>query len=438
MKRLATRITRVELWLLLLITPLLLFPNPLTPLGLVLSLTPWLGRWEVRGHLTARTPADWPIVVMMLMSIVGLYPSVNLSLSLVTLCQLVAGVGLFYGVVNWTWSTCPEFHRRSQRLWPVAFLLVALGLALALVAPLGINWSHTKLFSSPIYDHVPSLLQRYETINANVLAGALALLVPVSMALLLFAPFSFLSRGQAWLARAGLFAATLAMLAVVFLTQSRGVYLALALGLLIMVLLCRSELLWGTPLLLVGAGVAIRRFGLYPLLEAILVTDSLSGLETRRQIWSAALAMIGYFPLTGIGLGTFNQTLSGMYPFSVQYSPQTSVNHAHNLFLQVGIDLGVPGLCAFATLVVLSLRAAWQVWRSRTVTGRKDTGALGLGLFTSLIVMALHGAVDAVTWGTKPSVIPWLVMGLSMAACNLTKVDVLDAEISIGHTKTKP
>jgi putative inorganic carbon (HCO3(-)) transporter len=346
-----------ELWLLLFVVPLLLFPNPLTPLGLVLVLVPWLCRWEVRGHPTVRTPADWPIVIVLVMTLVGITVSSDSSTSLTTLCQVVAGVGLFYGVVNWAGS--------GRRVWQVAFLLVALGLAMALIAPLGTRWNFEKqLFSAPgVYDHIPSLLLPYETINANVLAGALALFVPIGVALLLLAPFSFLSRGQAGLARAGLFAATLITLAIVILTQSRGAYLALAVGLLVMALLRRPELLWGTPLLLVVAGTAVRRFGLYPLVDAILVTDALGGFETRQRIWSAALGMISHFPLTGIGLGTFDQTLASMYPFLVLYRSEAKVHHVHNLFLQVGVDLGLPGLCAFVALLIISLRAVWRVWR---------------------------------------------------------------------------
>jgi putative inorganic carbon (HCO3(-)) transporter len=424
-RKLAHWIIRGELWFLLLIVPMLLFPNPLTPLGLVLVLVPWLCRWEVRGYPTMRTPADWPIVVMMLMTIVGLYPSVDLSVSLVVLCQVVAGVGLFYGMVNWTQS--------GRRVWQVVFLLMASGLALAMVAPLGTTWSRTKLFSVPhVYKQIPSPLLPYETINANVLAGALALIFPISMAMLLFAPFSFLSKRQAQLARAGLLIATLAMLAVVTLTQSRGSYLALAVGLLVMALLRRPELLWGTPLLLMGAGAVVRRFGLYSLVDTMLVTDSLNGLESRQQIWSAALSMLGHFPLTGIGLGTFDQILSSVYPLSALYDPKANIHHAHNLFLQVGVDLGLPGLCAFVALLVISLRAAWQIWRFRRGRDWEDVSALGLGLFTSLIVMSLHGVVDAVTWGTKPSVISWLVMGLSVAAYNLTKAENSELRRTVG------
>jgi putative inorganic carbon (HCO3(-)) transporter len=428
---LAHWIVEGELWFLLPIVPLLLFSNPLMPLGLVLVLVPWLCRWEVRGHPTVRTPADWPIVVILVMTLAGTMVSGHPSISLTTLCQVVAGVGLFYGVANWACSACPDGStgsppwpgRRGQRVWQVAFLLVALGLALALIAPLGTQWSHTKLFSAPrLYNDIPSPLLPYETVNRNVLAGALALFVPVGVALLLLAPLSFLSRGQVRLARTGLLVATLVTLAVVILTQTRGVYLALAVGLLVMALLRRPELLWGTPLLLIGAGAAFRRFGLYPILDAMLVTDSLDSLEARQQIWSIALGLIGRFPLTGIGLGTFDQTLASLYPFSALYSAQ-AIHHAHNLFLQVGIDLGLPGSCAFVALLIISLRAAWGVWRLGEWKHWKDVSALGLGLLISLMVMVLHGLVDAATWGTKPAVIPWLVMGLSVAAYHLAASD---------------
>lgn len=414
MRRLTHQIIQGELWFLLLIIPLLLFPNVLTPLGLALVLVPWLCRWEVRGHLTRRTPTDWPIAIVLATTLVGTTVSDDPSTSLTTLCQVVAGVALFYGVVNWALS--------SRRVWHVVFLLITSGAALALVAPLGTTWNRTKLFSAPrLYDHIPAPLLPYETVNRNVLAGALALLVPVSVALLLFAPLSFLPKEQARLGRVGLLAATLTMLAVIILTQSRGAYLALTVGLLVMALLRRPELLWSTPLLLMGVGAAVRRFGLYPLVDAMLVTDSLDSLETRRQIWSAALGMIGHFPLTGIGLGTFDQVLSNMYPLSARYGLKANVNHAHNLFLQVGVDLGVVGLCAFVALLAISLRAAWRVWWFRGGREWKDANALGLGLLISLVVMVLHGLVDAVTWGTKPAVIPWLVMGLSVAVCDLTK-----------------
>lgn len=417
MKRLTYQILQGELWLLLLIIPLLLFPNVLTPLGLALVLLPWLCRWEERGHLTRRTPADWPIAMILATTLIGTVVSDDPSTSLTTLCQLVAGVALFYGVVNWALS--------GRRVWQVVFLLVISGVALALVAPLGTTWNRAKLFSAPrLYDRIPALLLPYETVNRNVLAGALALLVPVSGALLLFAPLSFLSKAQARSSRVGLLVATLTMLTVTILTQSRGAYLALTIGLLVMALLRRPELLWGTPLLLTGVGAAVRRFGLYPLVDAMLVTDSLDSLEARRQIWSAALGMIGHSPLTGIGLGTFGQVLSGVYPLPVRHGRQASINHAHNLFLQVGVDLGLAGLGAFVALLVISLRTAWRVWRFRGGKAWPDANALGLGLLISLVVMVLHGLVDAVTWGTKPSVIPWLVMGLSVAVRDLTKAGV--------------
>jgi hypothetical protein len=43
-----------EIWLLLVITPLLLFPNPLTVVALPLIPAIWLARWPLKGYLTVR------------------------------------------------------------------------------------------------------------------------------------------------------------------------------------------------------------------------------------------------------------------------------------------------------------------------------------------------------------------------------------------------
>ncbi len=63
--------------------------------------------------------------------------------------------------------------------------------------------------------------------------------------------------------------------------------------------------------------------------------------------------MLQDFPFTGIGMGTFTQVADRLYPFFL-YAPGT-VEHAHNLFLQVGVDLGLPGLIAWLAIFMIGL-----------------------------------------------------------------------------------
>jgi hypothetical protein len=41
---------------------------------------------------------------------------------------------------------------------------------------------------------------------------------------------------------------------------------------------------------------------------------------------------------------------------------------------------------------------------------------LGAGLLASQAALVVHGLTDAVTWGTRPAVVVWVMWGLAMAA----------------------
>jgi hypothetical protein len=75
------------------------------------------------------------------------------------------------------------------------------------------------------------------------------------------------------------------------------------------------------------------------------------------------------------------------------------------------MDLGLPGLLAYVTMVVLSLGLMVAVLR-RSKDGWHRCQAAGiLGALTAVWV---HGLFDAVLWGTKPSFLMWWLLGLAM------------------------
>jgi putative inorganic carbon (HCO3(-)) transporter len=336
-------------------------------------------------------------------------------------------VALFYGLVN---------TLRSERdVWRMATLLVLGGVAVALIAPLGTTWGKSRLFSLPgVYQRFPRLLP--DPINANVLAGALVLIVPIGISLLLRLRWSNLSRGgsctrpgrpqgiapttgfeytrQNLPLRLALALALVLMLAITVLTQSRGAYLALAVGTLLLAIMVNRWFLVLGLVAVLGLAVAIQRVGMDTLADLLLTTDALGGWAGRQEVWSRAVFMIQDFPYTGSGLGTFGRVVAVMYPLFLA-GPDVYTDHAHNLFLQVAVDLGLPGLVAFAALFGGALIAAWKAYRA--YGARKEAGpqALALGLLISLLIIGIHGLTDSVTWGTKPAVIPWCIMGLTMA-----------------------
>jgi putative inorganic carbon (HCO3(-)) transporter len=83
-------------------------------------------------------------------------------------------------------------------------------------------------------------------------------------------------------------------------------------------------------------------------------------LEDRVEIWSRALYAIQDFPFTGCGLGAFRRVVPILYPFFT-VPPDTDIAHAHNIFLQTALDLGIPGLVAYLALLGSALVVCWQV-----------------------------------------------------------------------------
>jgi putative inorganic carbon (HCO3(-)) transporter len=111
-------------------------------------------------------------------------------------------------------------------------------------------------------------------------------------------------------------------------------------------------------------------------------------------------------------MGTFPEVTRALYPNILL--TVGDVPHAHNLFLQIAVDLGLPGLVAWLVMAFGILRCAWHVYRA----GLRQAGwlaSLGAGLIAAQTALTIHGLVDAVTWGTRPAVVVWGIWGLALA-----------------------
>jgi putative inorganic carbon (HCO3(-)) transporter len=112
-------------------------------------------------------------------------------------------------------------------------------------------------------------------------------------------------------------------------------------------------------------------------------------------------------------MGTFDRVVPLRYPYILLAGAELAIPHAHNLFLQVAVDLGIPGLIAFTALLAVVLSAALRA--ARTWVGERDLALQAAGLGAGMAAVLVHGLVDAAVWGTKPAIILWAIMGLTMA-----------------------
>ena len=119
--------------------------------------------------------------------------------------------------------------------------------------------------------------------------------------------------------------------------------------------------------------------------------------------------MLQDFPYTGVGLNMFPRVLQVLYP-PFSFSPDTLVPHAHNQLLQVGVDLGIPGLVAYIALIVCFFVSTARVMLWSAHPQRR---ALAGGLVFGMLAFQTFGLFDAIALGSEPDLIFWIALALS-------------------------
>lgn len=253
-------------------------------------------------------------------------------------------------------------------------------------------------------------------IHPNQLAGIICLFLPLPVSLLFSGHRSRLTR----VILAIIVAATILALV---LTQSRGGWVAAAVGLFVLLTLwtlalppsemrryLRAAVVGGVivalGLLLWIGPQRIAQWWSEPPQDTIVGT--FSTLTYRQELWPWALTAVSDFSLTGTGLGAFRDVAFRLYP--VPLASDNDIGHAHNIFLQTALDVGLPGLIIYLAILLVALAVAWQLAR-QSGTWR----ATALGLAAGLIALHIFGLADAVALGAKPAILFWFALGLLAA-----------------------
>jgi putative inorganic carbon (HCO3(-)) transporter len=128
-----------------------------------------------------------------------------------------------------------------------------------------------------------------------------------------------------------------------------------------------------------------------------------TNVDTRELRWQAAARMLAEHPALGVGPGGF-RTEYAAASHNAELAEQTPV--AHNMFLEVAAELGLPAFCAFAGLVAVALVATERVLR----TGRDRRAMVA-------VQAALLAVVVGATFLSEQYYLPvWLLTALAVAA----------------------
>lgn len=368
-------------------------------------------------------PTDWPLYLLLLWLPINLWSSVDQSASWIAIGYLVLGTTFYTNLVPLLLASLSqevwlEDHQPAA-LYYLGYVFVFGGLLLAIVFPFIVVWKpQFRLFHLPFYDYLRLWqLNISETVHPNVLGGALVLTFPITVTALRWANPHFgnghdkpnfrLAGCRAIVLRMALYISLLLQFGAVVLSQSRGSYLAIASALSVMVILKWPRLKYLLPVVPLVTTAVVQYSGLQRVLEQFSSDGTLGGWAGRLEIWQVSLMAIRDFPFTGIGIGTFTTVIPLLYPLSF---PIESYPHAHNLFLQVAMDLGIPGLIAYLALLLILIMMLLVTLR-KTCRHTRIYG-LAIGAVGSMSGMLVHSLLDAVTWGTKLSFFSWLLFAL--------------------------
>ena len=368
--------------------------------------------FAVRGLLTRswlpRTAVDWPNVLLLLLLPVGLWASTDRSVSWPVIYKVIAGFAIFYGLAGLA---------GSRWLGTLPWLTLAASVSLALVVLFGTNWATAKLPWMPaaVYELLPTmqLPGRTQGFHPNVAGGALAYLLLPAVAL------AFWSQRRLLQALAALTALMLAL--ALLLSQSRGAWLGVAAGLLLMPALPYRRWRIGAAALLASTlvlGLILGPERMQGLLFPAVVAEeaAVNTLPGRLELWTRAVAMVRDFGVAGAGPGQFEQMTLVLYP-PFFTGLQGNFFHAHNLYLQAAIDFGVLGLMALLALLLgvgAAIVAATRCWSAIAATDR-STAALAIGVFGSLLALIVHGLVDAPQVASPSYALLFALFGAAMA-----------------------
>lgn len=182
------------------------------------------------------------------------------------------------------------------------------------------------------------------------------------------------------------YVAIAALLVFVGLTQTRSVWLALAVTSILMPLWQPRRRYRWIAVLIALAAIAV---SLWP---SSMISER--GTSLRPELFMQSLHLIAQHPLLGLGQGVaFNLIVNG-----------AAYTHTHNLLTQVTVELGLPGLLL---TVAMWLLVGWQGWRHRaSMQGRL---VLAIWVYASIV---LQFDMPQMLGSARPT---WLLVWMPLA-----------------------
>jgi len=373
----------------------------ITTVFLLGGMAAWLGKMLVtRNFVLRRSPFDLLIVLFVLISAISVLQSPDRDFSFYNYYHLMGRyIFIYYLVVN-------NIHSLDQLKRVVWTVLVSAAVVVFYGFYQYFYGVDISAFEWVDGEQFPDLKMRvFSTLkNPNLLAGFLVMIMSLA--------FGLGCKTRILKVRLLLFG-LLALLGICLgLTYSRGAWLSVLVVISLYGILYNRKILW--LLLVIPVVIVLSHDALTERLMSIFnPTDTSSTL--RLALWESTIAMIMDKPLLGIGWGAY-WLVYPEYDFFVQ-NTQTTIFHAHNMYLNIAAEIGIPGLVVFLVIMYGHVRTALTMLNH---VAEDWLAGLMLGLVAALVGLAVSGFTDFIMFNIQMSMLFWLFNALIMVVWQLS------------------
>jgi putative inorganic carbon (HCO3(-)) transporter len=372
----------------------------------LLTILLWRVRWDLRRERVLsflRTGPNLPVLLFFCLAVISCLLSPLKVFSAQETLRIGAGILLYFVVA---------YHfRRSEHLYRLVDTLLFVTIVASLVGfaqySLGASerasgvFGNDQLLGSFLMVLLPiaavtAIVER--SINRQLAAQAATVLAAGCLLLA--------HSRSAWLGAAAGLAVLGALALIVALKQgklARKKHLFVLPAMLTLVSV--GFFLWAWP----QSGSIVERAGTFTRL-----TQDTSW-NQRVHAWEAALTMARAKPLTGIGIGVypaFSRPVAHTGAWLTTNAPRASLGEqAHNLYVQTVVELGIPGLLLFVSIIAVFLLAAIRRVRQMDSGIRRD---LLLAAIASMVAFSVD-AFGSPSWQFgQLSLFFWLLLGVGV------------------------
>lgn len=352
--------------------------------------------WFRKGRRWQITFLDWAVGAVVVLGALSILASPDPGFSLYNYTHLMGRYVLLYYLVVCNLDSTEQLRKLIWAVLCSAFFVTVYGLYQYVV---GFDISATQWVDG---EQFPELKTRvFSTLeNPNLLAGYLVMMMALASGMA-FAPRSWREKGL-------LFALTALFGLCLVYTYSRGAWLSVAAVVGIYGWLYNRRIFWIFCLLPLGLLVA--QDSILARLTSILnPTDTSSTL--RIALWESTVAMIEDNPFSGIGWGAYWMVYPE-YDFFIN-DGHTKIFHAHNMYLNIAAEIGLPGFFAFLAVMYGHWRKARKILQE---TKDPWMAGLSLGLLAALGGLFFNGLTDYVLFNIQLSMLFWLLNAIIVVA----------------------